>query len=74
MAHESSTLGDSGFAGLLLTQGKGLSIQRTHKPADPLPYPTAGLVQLAEATLDGVGSTLVEQSGAIRWTLRLEER
>lgn len=73
MAHESSPLAESGFAGLLLTQGEGLSIQRRDAPPDALPYPTAGLVQLARAALSGQGSTLVEQSGGLRWVLRLEE-
>jgi hypothetical protein len=73
MSHESSPLTESGFAGLLLTQGEGLSIERRDAAPDALPYPTAGLVQLARAALSGQGSTLAEQSGGLRWVLRLEE-
>ena len=73
MAHESSPLEESGFAGLLLGRGEGLRLSRTLAAPDPLPYPTAGLAQLAQATLSGLGSTLVEQSGALRWMLQLEE-
>lgn len=72
MAHESSPLEESGFAGLLLSEGEGLSVLRTDAAPDALSYPTAGLVQLARAGLDGRGSTLVEESGALRWRVSLE--
>jgi hypothetical protein len=72
MAHESSPLASCGFAGLLLGRGEGLSIEPSADAPAKLPYPTAGLVQLAQAFLAGQRSTLVEQSGGLRWSLRLE--
>jgi len=74
MSHKSLPLPGAGFGGLLVAQGEGLSIQDGGTTLKIPPHPTAGLVQLAEAFVQGTESTLVEEDGPSSWTVQLESR
>jgi len=72
-AHDTVPLEHSGFGGLLLGRGDGLSLTRGQaSPAAVPSYPTAGLATLVTAALGGRTATLCEPTGRPGWTVHLE--